>query len=112
MRWRSYPPFYHANTFIIYERILSGKVEFPPFFSEAAKDLVLKLLQADPSKRFGCMQKGVEDIKSHAFFNDIDFGTCALPFSPCPSLAHLQHSSKGDATQRGERAHSQGPRHR
>jgi hypothetical protein len=35
--WRSYPPFYHENSFIIYEKILSGTVEFPPFFTPAAK---------------------------------------------------------------------------
>jgi serine/threonine protein kinase len=82
VRGRSYPPFYHENTFIIYEKILSGEVEFPPFITPAAKDLISRLLQPDLSKRYGCMENGVEDIKNHKFFTEIDFGTTPTPMPP------------------------------
>ena len=84
MRGRSYPPFYHENTFIIYEKILSGEVEFPPFITPAAKDLISRLLQPDLSKRYGCMENGVEDIKNHKFFEEMDFGTLTTPWRPLP----------------------------
>jgi serine/threonine protein kinase len=84
---RSYPPFYDENTFVVYQKILSGTLEFPPHFSPAARDLVGKLLQADQSKRCGCMWNGVADIKNHKFFEEIDFGTRLPPLSPVPSRA-------------------------
>jgi hypothetical protein len=45
------------------------------------QDLISKLLQADLSKRYGCMQNGVKDIKHHKFFSEIDFGELPPPSS-------------------------------
>jgi hypothetical protein len=36
--------------------LLRGRVTFPAFFTAAAKDLISRLLQADLSKRYGCME--------------------------------------------------------
>ena len=74
-----YPPFYNKNTFVIYQQILSGVLKFPPHFSDAARDLITKLLQPDQSKRHGCMSSGVNDIKKHKFFAEINFGTHSPP---------------------------------
>jgi hypothetical protein len=38
-----------------------------------AKSLVKHLLQADLSKRYGNLKNGVNDIKSHRFFNGINW---------------------------------------
>jgi serine/threonine protein kinase len=95
---RSYPPFYDENTFIVYQKILSGTLEFPPHFSPAARDLVGKLLQADQSKRCGCMWNGVADIKNHKFFEEMDFGTRTSPLAPVVSRSPAcSSSSKGGA---------------
>ena len=53
-----YPPFYDDNPFGIYEKILAGKINFPTYFDENAKDLIKKLLTADRTKRLGNLRVG------------------------------------------------------
>jgi len=68
-----YPPFYDENPFGIYQKILAGKIEFPPHFHKDAKDLVKKLLTADRTKRFGCLKDAAEDIKRHKWFKSVEW---------------------------------------
>jgi len=68
-----YPPFYDDNPFGIYEKILSGKVDWPKHVEPAGKDLVKRLLVQDRTKRIGCLKAGAEDIKKHRFFKSIDW---------------------------------------
>eukprot|EP00533_Pseudo-nitzschia_delicatissima_P003535 CAMPEP_0116079954 /NCGR_PEP_ID=MMETSP0327-20121206/1416_1 /TAXON_ID=44447 /ORGANISM="Pseudo-nitzschia delicatissima, Strain B596" /LENGTH=818 /DNA_ID=CAMNT_0003570611 /DNA_START=216 /DNA_END=2673 /DNA_ORIENTATION=+ len=42
--------------------------------SDAAKDLIRRLLEVKPSKRLGCTGKGDLSIRSHPWFSDIDWG--------------------------------------
>lgn len=51
-----YPPFYDDNPFGIYEKILSGKIEWPRHIDPVAKDLLKKLLVQDRVKRLGNMK--------------------------------------------------------
>ncbi|VEN46442.1 unnamed protein product, partial [Callosobruchus maculatus] len=51
-----YPPFYDDNPFGIYEKILSGKIEWPKHLDPIAKDLIKKLLVHDRTKRLGNMK--------------------------------------------------------
>ena len=39
-----YPPFYDDNPFGIYEKILSGKIDWPRHIDPVAKDLIKKFL--------------------------------------------------------------------
>ena len=48
-------------------------VEFPATFSDELKDLLSKLLERKPADRLGCQGKGAEEVKSHAFFNEMDW---------------------------------------
>lgn len=48
-----FPPFYDEHPFGIYQKILSGRVEFPRHFDPKAKDLVRRLLTGDRTKRLG-----------------------------------------------------------
>lgn len=59
-----------ADQVTICRNIVNGRVEFPGGISitEAAKDLIRKLLTKDPSKRVGCLKKGADEIKSHGWF--------------------------------------------
>lgn len=68
-----YPPFFDENHVKLYEKILAGKVKYPSHFHPDAKDLVKHLLTADLSKRYGNLKDGVEDIKRHKWFADIDW---------------------------------------
>lgn len=60
-------PFYHEENDIMYEKILSGKFELPDHLSDKAKDILTKILEVDPKKRFN-----FEQIKEHPWFNIID----------------------------------------
>lgn len=51
-----YPPFYDDNPFGIYEKILSGKIEWARHLDPVAKDLIKKLLVQDRTKRLGNMK--------------------------------------------------------
>ena len=42
-------------------------------FSAESYDLLEKLLRYDPERRIGCREPGVEEIKQHPFFRDIDW---------------------------------------
>ena len=60
-------PFYHEVNDIMYEKILSGKFELPEHLSDNAKDILIKILEIDPKKRYT-----FEQIKEHPWFNIID----------------------------------------
>ncbi|XP_059622326.1 cAMP-dependent protein kinase catalytic subunit 3 [Phlebotomus argentipes] len=68
-----YPPFYDDNPLGIYEKILSGKVEWPRQMDAVAKDLVKKLLVLDRTKRMGNMKNGSDDVKRHRWFKHLDW---------------------------------------
>lgn len=90
-----YPPFYDDNPFGIYEKILSGKIEWARHLDPIAKDLIKKLLVQDRTKRLGNMkvrpfvilsksefvipniyielQCGAEDLKRHRWFKGVDW---------------------------------------
>ncbi|KAI5076604.1 hypothetical protein GOP47_0008669 [Adiantum capillus-veneris] len=68
-----YAPFYDNDPMGTYQKILAGKLVFPPHFSRSAKDLIRKLLTADLSKRLGCLKGGADDIKNHSWFANVDW---------------------------------------
>merc|ERR1719284_1488990 len=68
-----YPPFVDEDPMGIYQKILSGKIVFPKVFNKEAKGLVKKLLTADLGKRYGNLKNGVDDIKEHKWFKQIDW---------------------------------------
>ncbi|KAH3675985.1 hypothetical protein WICMUC_002281 [Wickerhamomyces mucosus] len=75
-----YPPFHDSTPERVFKNILSGKIEWPnltreeelKYCSPEAKDLILNLLEMDPTKRLGV--NGVNEIKCHDYFKDIDWG--------------------------------------
>ena len=66
-------PFNDEDPMKIYQKILKGKIKFPSNFPKKAKSLVKHLLTSDLSKRYGNMKNGVNDIKNHRFFKDLDW---------------------------------------
>ncbi|CAL8467133.1 g6669 [Coccomyxa elongata] len=68
-----FPPFYDEDVTNTYKKILSGRFGFPAHFSVNARDLIRKLLQADLSKRYGCLAGGANDIKNHPWFKGVDW---------------------------------------
>ncbi|KAH0786277.1 AGC family protein kinase [Histomonas meleagridis] len=68
-----YQPFFDTNIRNMCRSILYDEIEFPPFFSPNAVDLISKLLEKDPKKRIGSGPTDAEEIKSHNFFIGINW---------------------------------------
>lgn len=70
------PPHYDDDKETLFKNIKHNKLTFPSSdkipLSSACKDLLAKLLEKDPNKRLG-KHKGIQDIKSHAFFKNVDW---------------------------------------
>ena len=71
------PPFYEPglSLLVLYDKILRGPacIAWPPDASPDAADLVLRLMERDPSKRFGNMQHGAGDVFAHPWFAVVDW---------------------------------------
>lgn len=63
-----YPPFYDTDQFVTYQKILSGKIEFPRHFDYAAKQVLRRLLNIDQSLRIGSAKNGGDEIKREQWF--------------------------------------------
>lgn len=68
------PPFTGNNNKKITEKILKQKLTLPYYLSSDAKDLLMKLLRKEPSKRLGTnLVKDLPIIKKHRFFRKINW---------------------------------------
>lgn len=61
------------DSYEIFQMTIHNKIKFPREFDSAAKSLIKKLTKHDLSERYGNLVKGVDDIKSHRFFKNIDW---------------------------------------
>ena len=66
------PPFYSRNLHVMYRAILHGELHIPRGIRGAARSLLERLLQRDPSKRLGTTG-GADRVKRHRFFRGRDF---------------------------------------
>ena len=82
-----FPPFYHENYLKLYDNIVHAEVRFPNSFDPIARDLVQRLLEKNPSKRLGVQADGIEGIKNHYWFKDVNWDmlqacTIRAPYKP------------------------------
>lgn len=68
----------------LYEKIIAGKVRYPSYFTEEAKDLLRNLLTGDLTKRFGNLANGSRDIFGHAYFTEVDWNRLYRKEIPAP----------------------------
>ena len=61
-------PFYGDDIKTLFNNITKKKLLFPEIFSNTLQDLLKKLLEKNPKKRIG-----IEDIKKHKFFKEIEW---------------------------------------
>lgn len=66
-------PFRHSVATVLFEKILKEEPVFSDRFTPEAKDLIMQLLCKDPDHRLGCGPDGIEEIKMHPFFSDMDW---------------------------------------
>ena len=91
-----YPPFHGDSPDIVFENILSRKIDWPPEdacrVSPEARDLMEQLLCMDPAKRLGAnaeekYESGGDEIRHHPWFSDINWLTLRedeASFVPAP----------------------------
>ena len=91
-----YPPFHATTPEKVFENILARKIDWPAeedcSISEAAKDLMEKLMTTDPKRRLGANTSGKyasagEEIRGHDWFNDVNWNTLLedeAQFVPAP----------------------------
>ncbi|PXF45638.1 Ribosomal protein S6 kinase beta [Gracilariopsis chorda] len=66
-------PFYHDDHDQIYDRIEKAPIFFPMDLSSEARSLIASLLKRRPIERLGTGSMGLEEIKLHEWFRDVDW---------------------------------------
>ncbi|KAK0212215.1 kinase-like domain-containing protein [Desarmillaria ectypa] len=94
------PPYHQPdnNTMILYERIGRGPlhIQWPAGFSEIAKDLIIHLMDVEPTKRYGNLLNGARDIFGHCWFAEVEWNKMAKrEFTP-PYMPQM--TGEGDAS--------------
>jgi len=78
-------------------KILSASISYPADFNLQAKDLVARLCVLDISHRLGMMAGGIEEIKDHSFFADVDwYAVDTLQVKP-PFVPRVRSQEEWDA---------------
>ncbi|PVU91019.1 hypothetical protein BB561_004593 [Smittium simulii] len=86
-----YPPFYNKDHYILYERIVNGRIHWPPEFDPIARNLVEKLTTKDLTKRYGNLKKGSRDIKDHVWFQEVNWVKLANLEIAAPLVPSKKH---------------------
>lgn len=68
-----YAPFFSPDPMQLSFKIVKCKYKFPIYFEENLKDLISNLLQTDLTKRYGNLKLGTQDIKTHQWFNKVEW---------------------------------------
>ena len=87
-------PFNDEDPMLIYQKVLKGKIKYPSSFPSNAKSLVKHILTKDLSKRYGNLKNGVNDIKNHRFFKEMDWTALVKYKLKAPYIPKT--SGKGD----------------
>ncbi|KAK7340064.1 hypothetical protein VNO77_20756 [Canavalia gladiata] len=67
------PPFCGGSRDKIQQKIVKDKIKLPAFLSSEAHSLLKGLLQKEASRRIGCGSRGIEEIKGHKWFKQINW---------------------------------------
>ena len=67
------PPFYSKDRDKLFKNIRSGLIRYPPYLSKDAVSLLQAFFIKDPDKRLGSGPNGLNDIKAHPFFKNLDW---------------------------------------
>jgi len=93
------PPFHQPdhNPVVLYEKITRGPafIRWPPFHSNAT-DIILKLMESEPSKRYGNMRHGAGDVFAHPWFHEVDWDKLRNREITAPYLPKI--TGDGDAS--------------
>ena len=92
------PPFIGRNEMDLFRRIIASPPQFQSLFFAEEKDIIVKLLHKKPTSRMGATLSGADGVKSHPFFESIQWEDIAAKQSHIPGVvpavfnnADLQH---------------------
>ncbi|KAH7680428.1 phosphoinositide-dependent protein kinase I, partial [Aphelenchoides avenae] len=69
-------PFNELSEYLMFQKILKERYDFPVDYPHEAKEIVSELLVVDTEKRLGSAQQGGFDaLRNHSFFNGIQWDT-------------------------------------
>lgn len=67
------PPFYSKDRDKLFNNIKTGNIKYPVYLTKDAVSIVQSFFIQDPDKRLGSGPDGVDKIKKHPFFKNIDW---------------------------------------
>lgn len=70
---------------------MAGKIEFSRNIDSKCKDLIKRLLNADKTKRLGCMKGGPEEVKKHKWFRGVDWQGVLRREIPPPWIPEMKN---------------------
>ncbi len=85
-------PFFENDPILIYNRVLKGDIKFPSNFPASAKSIIKHLLDKNVGNRYGCLMKGVGDIKGHRFFKELDWNALSKQRGKPPYIPPLSNN--------------------
>ena len=65
-----YPPFYDKNQYVLFQKILSGRIHYPERIEPNAKQFVKYMLTNRLAKRMSFIRNNGQSIKTYLWFKD------------------------------------------
>ncbi|KIL60475.1 hypothetical protein M378DRAFT_83732 [Amanita muscaria Koide BX008] len=94
------PPFHQpdGNHGALYEKVLMGPsyIRWPAEFNVLATDLIMKLMESDPSKRYGNLKNASRDVFYHNWFKEVNWDMLQNRQITAPYIPHI--TGEGDAS--------------
>lgn len=85
------PPFWDPNVMRLYEQIVAGQLHFPQGLSLAARDIISQLCRTNVAQRLGYISGGSARVKSHPFFDGINWDDLYYRRVPGPIVPQITH---------------------
>lgn len=85
------PPFWDQSPIRLYEQIVSGRLRFPQTMSGAAQNIISLLCKTNPTERLGYISGGSGRVKSHPFFEGIDWDDLLYHRIKGPIIPRVDH---------------------
>ncbi|EAU33539.1 hypothetical protein ATEG_05778 [Aspergillus terreus NIH2624] len=85
------PPFWDQNPMRIYEQIVEGHIRFPQSMSPAAQNIISLFCKTNPTERLGYISGGAARVKSHPFFEGINWDDLFYRRVKGPIIPRVDH---------------------
>lgn len=82
-------PFAAASEYLIFERITSHDLQIPGITAPAAQDLIMQLLDSDPSRRIGASRVARADAPDRAIMGDKIMKESDKPICTGPKMIYV-----------------------